>query len=188
MRTREALLAALLLGCAAAKSLRGEVPRSALPAPSLPSALDGRAGRAVPLGPSEERLVTFSGAHLVRHRYGTSQVALLSASGIREHHPPSVCLKSTGHEVVQRTEESAPAGCLVRLQVRAGASVEHFYYTYLSGRSVTCSYWRRAATSAWAVLKGKPMQWSTVQVMDRDPARARTLILTLLEHLTRRTP
>ena len=124
---------------------------------------------------------------LYRRSYGSTRVALISTSGVKELHPPSVCLGAAGHEVILRRTEQSNAGCLVRLDVRQGpARRATFYYTFFSSEAVTCSFWERAGRAAWATLAGAPARWSLLQVMDRDPARARQAATTLLQNMRRR--
>ncbi len=171
-------LALALAGCALLRQLApatGE-PRDPGDGPRLPATLAGEAGRSEALEPSERLLAARPGVALERRRYGASQVALLTTRGLRELHPPSVCLRASGREVVARAEEQGPRGCLGRLRLRRGEQLEHFYYAYFDGARTTCSFWRRAALASWQQLTGAPAAWSTVQVMDRDPLRARRLL------------
>ena len=188
MNTRCRLLVLLLLGLGLVRlgpgqQTRAGAPRS--PAPVLPARLAGHPGITRPLGPSERALDRRPGVDLQQRRYGTTRVALVSTTGIKELHPPAVCLSATGHEVVFRVEQQSPEGCLVALTVHSGeAGLATFYHTYFSGQApATCSYWGRAAQTIWARLWGEPGRWSTVQVLDRDPRRARAAIIEALHKL-----
>lgn len=158
-----------------------------LPGPVLPPALGGRAGRPVSLGPTERVLAARPGVRLSRRTYGDTRVALISTTGVKELHPPTVCLGATGHEVSLETREQSGAGCLVRLDLHrseaAGTSRHTYYYTFFNHRAVTCSFWERAGRAAWARLSGDPGLWSVLQVMDRDPVRARAVMVALLQRM-----
>jgi len=195
MRTylKHCWLPIVLLGLAVTRTAKdwGSARQSkglAITAPSLPAVLNGQQGRSSPADASERLLAASPRVKLTRRVYGTTRVALLTTSGVKEHHPPKVCLEAEGFEVVNRQEEQSRAGCLVSLTVRSRDGVlGHFYYTYFNRQAVTCSFWRRAGSAAWARLRGRAGgNWSTLQVLDRDPARAREVI-TLLIHATRRT-
>ncbi len=157
-----------------------------LPGPVLPSALGGRAGRPVSLAPAERVLGRRPGVRLARRAYGQTRAALITTTGVKELHPPSVCLGAAGHEIRLQTEEQSRAGCLVRLDVhREGTSRATFYYTFFNGGEVTCSFWQRAGMAAWARLTGASARWSVLQVMNRDPRRARDDMVALLEGMRR---
>lgn len=158
-----------------------------LPAPALPGSLQGRAWSPVTLGAAEGALARRPGVSLHRCSYGPTRVALISTSGVKELHPPTVCLGAAGHEVTLRRTEQSSAGCLVRLDVRqAPGRSATFYYTFFSSEAVTCSFWERAGRAAWATLARAPARWSLLQVMDRDPTRARLAAITLLQTMRRR--
>jgi hypothetical protein len=184
------LLLLALLGCAALKQrVWGWGAGSATEgAPVLPAAVDGERGRPLELGPSERLLAGQPGVTLERRAYGPSQVALVSTTGVRELHPPRVCLKAAGLEVVQRAEEHEGGACLVHLRVRDDDDrIAHLYYTYLGDGRASCDLWRRAGAAALARLGGRPARWSTLQLLDRDPRRARRRMLDLLQQLAPQT-
>lgn len=181
--SRPALLA-LLLGCAAARSMvHAERPAAPAP-PALPTALDGQDGRALPLGQAERALVRTPGVSVVRRAYGATQVALVSTAGIREVHPARVCLRAMGFEVAQRAEEQLAASCVVHLVVRdRSRRTAHFFHTYLDeGLRGRCDFWGRTGAAALARLAGRSHRWSALQVMDRDPRQARRVLARLLEN------
>ena len=184
MRPNVAHLAGLLWACALLRVLAAAVPGRAdqQPAPPrLPSRLEGEPGRLLPLSRSERVLAASPGVTLERRRYGSSEVALLGSVGLKELHPPSVCLRASGLEIVERGEEQSPAGCLGWLRVRAGQREQHFRYVFFDGRTVTCKVWRRALSALGQQLSGQPARWSMLQVMDGDPGRARRRLLALLD-------
>jgi hypothetical protein len=181
--SRAALLG-LLLGCAVARSLvHAERPAAPARTLALPASLDREVGRALPLGPSEQTLARAPGVSVVRRAYGETQVALVSTAGIREVHPARVCLRSMGFEVAQRDEEQLAAGCVVHLVVRdSRRRTAHFFHTYLDeGARGRCDYWRRTGAAALERLAGRSHRWTTLQVMDRDPRRARRVLGRLLD-------
>lgn len=163
---------------------------TSLPGLDLPSALFGRAGRPVSLGPTERVLAARPGVSLSRRAYGDTRAALITTTGVKELHPPTVCLGAAGHEVSRRTREQSRAGCLVRLDVHqpkeVGTARATFYYTFFNAGAVTCNFWVRAGRAAWATLSGAPVRWSMLQVMDRDPATARQAMVALLQELRSR--
>jgi len=180
---------AVLVACAAGKLvLRQGASPSAPAAVELPDALDGQPARPLPLGPSERLLARAPGVSLVRRAYGTSQAALVTTSGVRELHPPRVCLRAAGLEVVTRQEERTAAGCLVHLRVRdpraRTRTVSHLYHTYpRPDGAASCDFWRRAGGVVLARVSGRSVRWASLQVMDRDAARARRATLKLLSLL-----
>lgn len=182
------VLVLALLGMALLRLALGDPPAAAAPRaapPALPHQLQGHIGQRQPLAPSERRLAASPDVTVEHRTYHTTQVALVTTTGVKELHPPAVCLAATGHEVVLRREELSPEGCLVALTVRHQEQLWHYYYTYFNGRTATCDFWWRAATSAWARLSSQPTRWSTVQVMDRDPRQARVRIRLLLRQLNK---
>ena len=179
---------ALLLVCAAARLLAGSGQRTAVDdAPlHLPAALAGTRGVVAPLDRSERLLAAAPGVRLERRAYGSTQVALLTVQGLKQHHPPTVCLKAAGFEVAERAEEQSARGCLGALRLRRAGGEAHFFYTYFDGQRTTCSFWTRVLRGALAQLAGRRASWSTLQVMDGDRARARRAITTLLGTLEQR--
>ncbi len=155
-----------------------------LSGPSLPHTLSGREGVEVAMDASEALLAGMPGVNLQRRAYGESHVALVTAQGIRENHPPAVCLNAGGFEVMERSEEQEGRSCLVHLLVRRDNRLSHFYYSYLNrggGEATgTCGYWPQLAAATWRRLMGRSGAWTTLQVMDRDAARAKTLIIELI--------
>jgi hypothetical protein len=182
------VLTLLLLACAATRLLIGDgrAVRVERRAPELPAALEGQRGEVAPLDRSEQVLAAAPGVALARRSYGPTQVALLTVSGLKEHHPPTVCLKAAGYEVTDRAEEQSAHGCLTMLRLRRSGAAAYFFYTYFDGQRTTCSFWARVGRGALAQLAGRGATWSTLQVMDRDHARARRAITTLLTRLERR--
>jgi hypothetical protein len=184
VRPRLPHVALLLWACALLRLLTGSAPGRAAastPPAHLPPGLEGEAGHPVALAPSERVLAAAPGVSLERRRYGSSEAALLSTTGLRELHPPTVCLRASGLEVVERGEEPGPAGCVGALRVRAGQRELHFRYVFFDGRTVTCKVWRRAVLAARQQLSGRPARWSMLQVMDGDASRARRRLLALLD-------
>jgi hypothetical protein len=177
-------LVALVVLCAAARLAVARAPRARLEEgrgrPALPVRLGAEPGQPMPLDPSEKVLAAAPGVELSRRRYGTTQVALLTVRGLKEHHPPTVCLRAAGFEIVGRSEERTPSGCVAELRLRRGAETASFFHSYFDERHQTCSLWRRVGSAALAQLAGRSAQWSTLQVMDRDRARARRVIAALL--------
>ncbi len=139
--SRRPLVALLALAGIAAVSCA--TPRRLLhpgpaPGPGLPAALAGSPGRALALGPSERLLARSPRVKLERRAYGTTQVALLRVrQGIKELHPPSVCLKAAGFEIVSRRRITiAGGGCLTAIKVRDKQKrLFHFIEGYLAGRT-----------------------------------------------------
>ena len=185
---RPTVAAVLLLACAATRPLiGGERPAAAGGAPPhLPAVLAGERGVAAPLDRSERVLAAAPGVRLERRAFGPTQVALLTVPGLKEHHPPTVCLKAAGFEVAERTEEQSAHGCIGALRLRRAGAEAHFFYTYFDGQRTTCSFWARALRGALAQLTGRRASWSTLQVMDSDRARARRAITALLGALEQR--
>ena len=181
----EHLLVSALWVCALVRALAPTAPGRTLPAsaeePHLPPRLESQAGLPLPLSAGERTLLSSDGVTLERRRYGWSEVALLSSTGLKQLHPPEVCLRASGLQVVDRGEEPSPAGCLGRLRVRDGERERHFFYVFLDGRTATCKTWRRAVLAAGQQLAGRPARWSMLQVMDGDPGRARRRLLALLD-------
>lgn len=155
--------------------------------PHLPASAGGHAGVPLPMGPSEALLAGMPGVSLERMAYGASQVGLVNARGLRENHPPAVCLRAGGFEVMDRAEEQRGGSCLVHLKVRRQGRTSHYYFSYITAAQGnargTCGYWTELAGATWRRLTGRPGTWSTVQVMDSDPARARTLLTELIRRI-----
>jgi len=185
---RPTIVVLLLLACAATRLLTGgDRPAAAGGAPlHLPAALAGERGVVASLDRSERVLAAAPGVRLERRAFGPTQVALLTVPGLKEHHPPTVCLKAAGFEVAERTEEQSAHGCIGALRLRRAGAEAHFFYTYFDGRRTTCSFWSRAFRGALAQLAGHHASWATLQVMDSDRARARRAITALLGTLEQR--
>jgi len=163
-----------------------EGPARAAFGPSLPAAAGGHVAVPLPLGPSEALLATMPEVSLERRAYGESQVGLVNARGLRENHPPAVCLRAGGFEVMDRAEEQHGASCLVHLKVRRAGRTSHFYFTYLKAGAEprgACGYWTELAGATWRRITGRPGIWSTAQVMDSDQARARALLIDLIRRI-----
>ena len=152
--------------------------------PRLPEVVDGVPGRPLAFGPSERLLADLPEVSVTRRAYGPTLVALVSTTGIREIHPPRVCLAAIGLEVVQRAEERIDGGCLVHLKVRGSGGTSHFLHTYLGQGKASCRFWSRAGKAMAARLAGRSRRWSTLQVMDRDARRARRVLAGLLPQLS----
>lgn len=191
MRRATKIFVALLWLLALARVLLPGAPRAAgrgaaWPAPlaRLPAVLDGEAGLLLPLAPSERALAASPRVSLERRRYGRTEVALLASTGLKELHPPGVCLRAAGLRVVGRSEEPIAGGCLGWLRVRdgeRGRDEKHFGYLFFDGQVVTCKLWKRALLAAGQQLAGRPARWITIQVMDADPVLARRRLLALLD-------
>jgi len=149
----------------------------------LPAAAAGLPGRTLPLSPTEALLAASPTVRLERRAYGSSRAARITSAGFRELHPPEVCLSAAGYEVVARGQEHHAHGCVGHLTLhhRRDGALAHLYFTYTDGATVTCSFWRRAGLAAWGLLSGHPVAWSALEVMDSDPGRARSVLLSLLE-------
>jgi len=181
---------AALAACAALKLAVVRPPEAApvnaVPFITLPTALGPDApGRPVALSPVERRLAAAAHVTIQRRRYGSTDISLVSvAGGVREHHPPTVCLDASGYEVIDRAEHKTAAGqCVVELRVRHrdGGAIHLFTYTYLSDRGqITCSLGRRVGGAIWDRLTGRQTRWATVQVLDAKPRRARRALRLLI--------
>ena len=165
-------------------------PGQVTPVAPLPARLMGHRGVVRPLSASEQLLARSPRTHLVRRRYGPTEVALVTTTGIKEHHPPAVCLRASGLEVSRRAEERVDAGCLVHLWVRPGdgsGPPAHFVYAYLHQGQVSCDYSGRVARAVihrlWAGSASGDPRWTTVQVLDADPHRARRAANCLIRRL-----
>jgi len=180
-----------ILLCAAARPAARSSAASAVVAadragPALPATLLGRPGRALERDASEALLAMVPGVRLERRAYGETAAALVTARGLRENHPPAVCLKAGGFELVERTEEHGQGHCVVHLEVRKGGTRSHHFYTYLAHgadgavSAGSCDFWRQVASAAWRRLTGRPGAWSTLQVMDRDAGQARAALHELI--------
>lgn len=171
-----------IAACCAARPLRHARPPAAA-ARALPAALAGVRGRREPLGDTERRLVRGGRALVERRRYGSSLAALVTVTaGVRQHHPPSVCLRASGYEITRRRERRRADRCVVELTVRERASGRSltFFYAYGDGRHQLCSLWRRIGIAAMQQLFGEHRSWWTAQLLDPDPARARRRFAALL--------
>ncbi len=199
MRRSLKLALTVLAACAALKLAVVRPPPAAAtgaaPFVKLPAALGtGVPGRPLALSPVEQRLAAFFFFFFFFRRYGSTDVSLVSvAGGIREHHPPTVCLDASGFEVVERTEQTPPSGrCVVELRIRHrdGGPIQLFTYTYLSDRGqITCSLGRRVGGAIWDRLTGDQTRWATVQVLDAKPRRARRALRFLIrDHQQKRDP
>jgi Protein of unknown function (DUF3485) len=199
MRRSLKLALTVLAACAALKLAVVRPPPAAAtgaaPFVKLPAALGtGVPGRPLALSPVEQRLAAAPHVTIERRRYGSTDVSLVSvAGGIREHHPPTVCLDASGFEVVERTEQTPPSGrCVVELRIRHrdGGPIQLFTYTYLSDRGqITCSLGRRVGGAIWDRLTGDQTRWATVQVLDAKPRRARRALRFLIrDHQQKRDP
>lgn len=181
------LITCLLLLCACARPWvqPGTSTRTlGATGPTLPREVEGVPGKALALGTSEALLQAMPGVELQRRAYGESHAALVTAQGPRENHPPAVCLRSGGFEVMERAELEHQGSCMVHLLVRKGGRISHFYYAYLNGQGAsargTCGYWTQVAAATWRRLTGQPGTWSTLQVMDPSSARAKAVLTDLI--------
>jgi exosortase/archaeosortase family protein len=179
--------AAVLLWVCAIARLAVALPASTgsrMLTPRLPERLEADRGVVQPLSASEQILLAAPGVSLEHRRYGTTEVALLGTPGLKELHPPWVCLNGSQLEVVERGELASPAGCLGKLRLRDSqhpGREQHFFYVFFDDNTVTCSFWRRTAIAVAQQLSGRPTRWSALQVMDPDPRRAGQRLLALLE-------
>jgi hypothetical protein len=189
--TMPRLVLVVLAVCAGGKLAWRPSPRAATRDSALielPEQLDAVVGERVPLSPVEQRLASAPHVTILRRAYGSTQVSQVTVrGGVREHHPPTVCLRASGYEVVQRQERQAPGGCVVELRVRhtEDRKTQLFTYTYLDGADTKtkthCSLWRRVGSAVWARLAGSTSTWATVQVLDHDPQRARRVLESLIK-------
>lgn len=186
--SRAICLVMILLGlCAGLRQVQGRGPdprtRTVESRPMLPARIGPVLGEAAPLGASEQLLARRPGVAVERRRFGSTLAVLLTSQGLKEHHPPQVCLKAGGFEVMEQQTEHNPAGCVNHLTVRREGRPSHFFYTHLSASSHgalfapgRCGFWPQALAAAWERLRGGEGTWSTVQVMDPDPDRARNVL------------
>lgn len=154
----------------------------------LPTKIGGRLGRPMALSVAETKLASAPHVKISRMRYGASDVSLISVSGgIREIHPPTVCLKAEKFEVVKQREHTDGARCVVDLTLRSNKGgvrrFHSFVYTYTDGKNAVCSFWQRIGSSVVARLLGKTKTWSTLQVMDRNGPAAHLLMSQLLNRM-----
>lgn len=181
------LMVCLMVLCAAARPgvpapTEGGV-KPATAGPSLPRSVDGQVGVPLILDPSEALLAAMPGVRLERLAYGESQVALVNATGLRENHPPAVCLRAGGFEIMNRAEEQHQGNCLVHLLVRRQGLTSHFYFTYLDQDGApagTCGYWTQLGAATWRRLTGRQGTWTTLQVLHGDASRAKAVITELI--------
>jgi|GEM_PF-3881170 hypothetical protein len=193
MKRRTLALVAVMTLCAGYRLLATSGPAivEVIAPVELPPETLGFKARSLPLSKAEEKLAQPTHVEILHRRYGTTDVSLVSvAGGLREIHPPSVCLKATGFEIVAQRQITDGPRCVVELKLRSGKGrnrIFHtFVYTYTDGETVTCSFWRRIGSSAVARLTGKSKTWSTVQVMDRNAADAHALMMQLLNTVSKK--
>ncbi len=118
-----------------------------------------------------------------RRRYGDIQVALSTVrAGVREHHPPTVCLRASGYEVIRRRELRLDATCLTLLTLRRDGKTSAFAFTYLDQEGArTCSLWRRIVDASAKRLLGRDAPtWATLQVLAPNPSLAKRATLSIL--------
>jgi hypothetical protein len=141
--------------------------------PALPQLLANEARTDLALERFERVLDGKPNVRLSKARYGSTQVSLVSVlGGMREHHPPAVCLKGEGYEIVDQRELAMARGCVSELTLRRGQRLSYFLYTYVDGEQQTCSLWRRLGSAVLQSVRGESATWTTIQLMDPDRARA----------------
>lgn len=189
------LLLGLCLAIAAARVSRSRAAQRARQAQppatliALPQALLGEPGHIEALDPADARLARRRNVRIERRRFGATQVAVTTVrGGMREHHPPQVCLRASGFEVTRRRQLVVDGHCLVELTLRRAGRHHRYAYTYFDGQRSTCSLYRRIGDAAAAQLLGRPaVTWATVAALDRDGPRARAVVLALLPRNGRTT-
>jgi hypothetical protein len=189
-------LVVIALGCTAALKPLRTPDKKAPPEIALPKALSQTPLTPLALSPSEQRLVRRKTTTLAKGRYGQSLVTIVRVTGgVREHHPVSVCLRSSGLQVTRRQQlklggEFVSGGlCIELLNVRSHAtqvpqvgeqikgSAKHreasLAVTYLDADgSSFCDLTSRIAAGIWGQLTGQPLQVTRLQVLDVNPIRA----------------
>jgi hypothetical protein len=174
-RTGLWIVVAVALGVAALRGARARSSRSTARPPQvllrLPATLDGQLGVVEMPTASDALLDGKRNVRIERRRYGAVAVALSTVrAGVREHHPPAVCLRASGYEITRRREQRAAASCLVLLELRREGRKSAFVYTYIDQRGRrSCSLWRRVVDAGSARLLGRPAPtWATLQVLAPD--------------------
>lgn len=164
---------------AAQRQRQSQAPPTLIP---LPAALLGTVARVESLDPADARLARRRNVRIERRRFGPTRVAITTVrGGMREHHPPQVCLRASGFEVSRRRQLIIHGHCLIELTLRHGGKRHRYVYTYFDGQRSTCSLYRRIGDAAAAQLLGRPaVTWATVAALDSDAARARAVVLALL--------
>ncbi|MCK5799974.1 MAG: exosortase-associated EpsI family protein [Deltaproteobacteria bacterium] len=180
-----AFLAATIL-CAGVRSCRDRPKARDLAPParliSLPKSLGEIVATIEAPSAADAILDGKSNVRIERRRYGDVAVALSTVrAGVREHHPPAVCLRASGYEVMTRRETRDHGICVVELGLRHGQQREAFAYTYFDGHQTTCSLWRRVTNAAAARILGRNAPtWATLQVLAKTPVKARQSLLALM--------
>ena len=154
----------------------------------FPSQLDGERAQLAAKSASEALLDQRRGVALSKVRYGRSLVtSIVVSSGVREHHPLSVCLRASGLAIGAQRTITSGASCINELRVRKGSREATVVAAYLdrSGRS-ECHLARRILWGGWQRLLGRSARWTQLQVLDPDPVRATRRLRSLINAELRR--
>ncbi|MCB9557593.1 MAG: hypothetical protein H6707_15905 [Deltaproteobacteria bacterium] len=195
---RAQLCIGALIAVAALRSVEPAVPATALGAgyPRLPATLLKTTGERLALGPSEVALLAQNrSVRIDRRRYRQLEATLLSSEAVRTLHPPEVCLRSDGLEVIEREERNTHDGCRVVLALRqrhpahsAAHTTKRFLaYAFFSDDGNHLGALRCGAlwAAALAQLGRRPLRWTALSVMAPDKARAMRAFNELYQRIER---
>jgi EpsI family protein len=162
-----AIAVIVLLGLAAFTSAMMLYPhrmdRGTLKATQLPIELQDWVGREMPVEDYVKRILETDDViqrNYVSPKYGNAQVQMavvFSADNRRVAHPPEVCYRGAGWEVVDKrviAREGLPP--MVRVLFSAGSGHKDLvYYCYKAGNQMTANYYRQQLNIAAGQLCGR---------------------------------
>lgn len=170
------LLAFMLLSLTAAWVGAGRLANKPVPLtqpqPVIPIALNGWAGKALPVDKRVIEILETNAVSSVEYRRGQEPpVWLAQVAGFGNRaafHPPEICYVGSHFEVVERGPIAVAVGGnahrLMRLVIRQDNKLYEAWYWFTASGRVTPNYYQQQAWLLWDALRGRPSSGTLVRI------------------------